>query len=372
MAHPYKELPASKFWSRSVILDFDAADTYDRSVPLIRMGEMVMSAGSCFAAELVPYLERCGLSYLRTEYQGSFYRNIPPENLSYGRFSAGYGNIYTARQLLQLFLRSQGKFRPREDRWLENGIVVDPFRPGLRYPARGEREFEILTSQHLAATAEAFRRCDVLIFTLGLTEAWISTIDGAVFPACPGTIAGKFDSSKHKFHNFATDEIVSDLNKLIRMLRTINPKVRLILTVSPVPLVATASDNHVLVATTYSKSVLRVAAEEVVRENAAVRYFPSYEIVTGPQAPDRFFKPDRRSVSREAIDTVIDSFLRGCNFHKDDSPVESANQPTAGRFVEAATPSAGPSVRGTAASDFSAELSARIAKIECEEAGAEI
>ena len=35
------------------------------------------------------------------------------------------------------------------------------------------------------------------------------------------------------------------------------PKLRILLTVSPVPLTATAGDDHVLLATTYSKSVLR-------------------------------------------------------------------------------------------------------------------
>ena len=43
-----------------------------------------------------------------------------------------------------------------------------------------------------------------------------------------------------------------------------NPKARLVLTVSPVPLAATASGSHVLPATIYSKSVLRAAAQESV------------------------------------------------------------------------------------------------------------
>src|SRR5689334_16646909 len=41
--------------------------------------------------------------------------------------------------------------------------------------------------------------------------------------------------------------------------RELNAKVKLILTVSPVPLVATATHEHVLLASTFSKSVLRTA-----------------------------------------------------------------------------------------------------------------
>lgn len=356
--HPYREMSADKFWKRAVSTDFSAAALWNGGdEPLIEKGRTVVSAGSCFAAELVPYLERHGFTYLRTEYTHSFYRHVPAENFSYGKFSAGYGNIYTARQLLQLLLRSQGKFRPAEDRWREGGFVIDPFRPGLRYPAGSDAEFDALTARHLAAVGKAFQTCDVLIFTLGLTEAWVSRIDGAVYPACPGTIAGSFDDARHAFHNFGVDEIVADLNAFIALLRETNPRVRLILTVSPVPLVATATKEHVLVATTYSKSVLRVAAAEVVRSNTNVFYFPSYEIVTGPQAPDSFFQADRRNVTREAVDTVMTAFLSACKI-----------APEAGTTATDVEQPA-PMPRATdAPTDVAAALSARVVGIECEEA----
>jgi hypothetical protein len=182
----------------------------------------------------------------------------------------------------------------------------------VKYAARTDAEFDALTAQHLAAIASAFAQCDVLIFTLGLTEAWVSREDGAVFPACPGTIAGTFNPERHAFHNFTVQEIVADLNSFIMQLRQVNGGVRVILTVSPVPLVATASSKHGVVATTYSKSVLRVAAEEVSQANGEVYYFPSFEIITGPQAPASFFEADRRRVSREGVAAVMKAFIASC------------------------------------------------------------
>src|ERR1019366_6005335 len=107
---------------------------------------------------------------------------------------------------------------------MRTGSFVDPFRPGLKYAARSGPEFDALTAQHLAATAAAFQQCGVLIFTLGLTEAWVSKEDGSVFPSCPGTIAGTFDPAKHAFCNFKTGEIIADLNRFIAELRAVNPK----------------------------------------------------------------------------------------------------------------------------------------------------
>ena len=106
-------------------------------------------------------------------------------------------------------------------------------------------------------------------------------MDGAVFSACPGTVAGSFDPDRHEFRNFDAAEATADLLEFTWLLRSINPGVRIILTVSPVPLIATATGDHVLTASIYSKSVLRVAAAELARLEPEIAYFPAYEIVTG-------------------------------------------------------------------------------------------
>lgn len=341
---PYASMPPRQFWSRAVSRNYDAAAIGTLPTPLIGSNDRVVTAGSCFAANLVPYLENHGLNYLRTEPRHPVFAHLPQDNLSYDKFSAAFGNIYTVRQLLQLIRRCTGEFVPVEDRWYDDRQVIDPFRPGLRYPARCDREFDLLTAQHLTATRDAFERCTVFIFTLGLTEAWVSRADDAVFPACPGTIAGTFDPERHLYKDFNVAEVLSDLESMLTAFRVLNPAARVILTVSPVPLVATASGQHVLAANVYSKSVLRVAAEHGATWMPNVVYFPSYEIVSSAASPERFFEADRRTVSKEAIDTVMAAFLAACT-----SDGATALTP--------ATPI-----------DTSVALSALIGDFECEEA----
>ena len=86
--------------------------------------------------------------------------------------------------------------------------------------------------------------------------------------------------ARYAFVNFTVPETVEDLTGFLASLRSVNSKAKVILTVSPVPLVATYEDRHVLVSTTTSKAVLRVAATEVSSAHAWVDYFPSYEIIT--------------------------------------------------------------------------------------------
>ncbi len=121
---------------------------------------------------------------------------------------------------------------------------------------------------------------------------------------------GAFDPEKHAFLNLRTNEVRAQLEAFVTRLRGVNPKARVILTVSPVPLAATASGNHVLPATIYSKSALRAAAQEAAEDLEGVYYFPSYEIVTGPQAGGRFFAEDLREVTEEGVEQVMRIFLR--------------------------------------------------------------
>ena len=351
-SNPYLGLPTRSRWDRAVARNFSVNEVYSGPV-LVKANEAIVSAGSCFAANIVPYLERAGLKYLRTEAFPSVLSESFREVFAYDGLSARYGNIYTTRQLLQLLLRATGQFLPAEDRWHEKDKVIDPFRPGLKYAASSDYEFDILTEAHLEAVREAFANTNVFIFTLGLTEAWESSIDGAVFPACPGTIAGTFDPERHRFHNFELTEVVEDLRQFITSLRQINPGVRVILTVSPVPLVATVEQRHVLESTIYSKSVLRVAAEMTCRHFTDCVYFPSYEIVSGPQAPSSAYESDRRNPSREIIDTVMSCFFAHC-VDSDGSPLKISE------FSEVGSSSVGtePGIR---------EIARNLANAECEE-----
>jgi hypothetical protein len=343
------------FWSRAVSRNFSPETLIDLkgATGLFDLNDRVVSAGSCFASNLIPWIEEAGLEYVRTEELPLPFQALE-ENLGYRNFSAGYGNIYTARHLRQLYEECIGIRKPVEDRWHIEGKVIDPFRPGLAYPATTDNEFDLLRKQHLSATAEAFHSATVFVFTLGLTEAWQSRLDGSVYPACPGTVSGTFDESAHEFVNFTADDVVEDMVAFIRLVRQKNPALKFIITVSPVPLVATATESHVLVASTYSKAVLRVAAERICNELDNVTYFPAFEIITGPQAPFEFFERDRRNVSQDGVAVVMGALLHRINTQdaqtkSPDTPVQAKNG-------------------GSKLSRLTSEISKRLSKAECDEA----
>ena len=82
----------------------------------------------------------------------------------------------------------------------------------------------------------------------------------------------------------------------------------MILTVSPVPLTATYSKAHILVANTHSKSILRSAAAQLSTSNN-IDYFPSYEIVTNPRNILNAYNANLRSIKDETIELVMKHFF---------------------------------------------------------------
>lgn len=293
----------------------------------IYKNEKIASVGSCFAQHLGRSITGRGFSYLVTE-EGD-------PNRQFGVYPARFGNLYTARQLLQLFQRAYGLFEPANDFWVRpDGRLVDAFRPQVE--TAGFANLETAKADrngHLLAVRQMFETMDVLVFTLGLTEAWLSEGDGAVFPLAPGVVA----QSEHPLpchpHNFSVREIFDDLAAVITKARLLRPRLKILLTVSPVPLIATITDNHVLSATTYSKSVLRVAAEETVRSFEGVDYFPSFEVITGQHNGHRHLAEDLRSVRAEGVAEVMRIFDR--HYLCDGEGLQmSANQGLEGSQVE--------------------------------------
>lgn len=309
---PYKAFPDSSYWKRAVADVAPAEFDPVLEAPfVIGTDDRVATAGSCFAQHIARHLAQSGFRYHVAEQAPASIHPAVARRYNYGTFSARYGNLYTTRQLRQLVDRALGRFVPAEPFWPERGGWVDPFRPQIQpIPFASVREAELDRQQHLKSVRTMLAEMDVFVFTLGLTETWESVADGAVFPVCPGCGSGSFDPQRYRFVNLDYEQVRDDLLHALRTIRKVNAKCRFILTVSPVPLIATAEKRHVLVATSYSKSVLRAAAEAVSRSVDACAYFPSFEIITGPQAGARYFEPDLRSVREEGVEHVMRVFFR--------------------------------------------------------------
>ena len=311
--HPYSSLPEYAFWKTAVSSRsmFDIQGLWKPKF-IVASDDKIVSFGSCFAQHIGKALEERGFRWLITEKAPAGLSLESRKTYGYDLFSARTGNIYTTSALNQWVKWALNRSETPTEVWERNGRYYDPFRPRLEpggFVSEGEVRFA--QEETLNAVKSAIKQADIFVFTLGLTESWVNTQTGQEYPLCPGTAAGEFDSSVHSFVNLDFLTVREQLAAAIHAMREENENLRFLLTVSPVPLTASNSGQHVLVSTNYSKAVLRAVAGELSQEYDFIDYFPSYEIVTSPVFRGAFFEPNLREVNPRGVRFVMEHFFAG-------------------------------------------------------------
>jgi hypothetical protein len=305
---PYDDLPPEAFWRSGVVEE--KGRLWEAKFPITPALKLA-TAGSCFAQHLSRALVSRGFDWLDSEPAPAAMTPQACAAFNYGVFSFRTGNIYTPALLAQWMKWAIKGGAPLEVAPDKDGFR-DLMRPNIEpTPFNSEGEARASLDCTLDAIHRGLRLLDVFVFTLGLTEAWRNKQTGVIYPMCPGTVAGTFDPDLHEFVNFSYVQTKASMREAIRYLRAANPNARVLLTVSPVPLTATASGKHVLPSTIYSKSTLRAVAGDIAGELPYVDYFPSYEIISAFPSRGTHYEDNLRSVRQSGVDTVMGHFFAG-------------------------------------------------------------
>ena len=153
-------------------------------------------------------------------------------------------------------------------------------------------------------------RCPVVVVTLGLVEAWFDARLGLYLNTAPPAAAVASEPGRFRLDVLDHAEVLAALERMWALiLEHGHPKVRMLITVSPVPLRATYTDQDVLVANSYSKSVLRAAVGAFAAADRRVDYFPSYEAATLTSRTTGFLE-DNRHVAPHLVGAIMDSVMQ--------------------------------------------------------------
>ncbi|MCM2563661.1 GSCFA domain-containing protein [Lutimaribacter sp. EGI FJ00015] len=312
MSNPYETLGPEAYWRPAVAAagPFGLTGLWSPKYR-VRPQDRIVTAGSCFAQHIGRALSERGFQWYDAEPAPPFVQDDEAWRYNYGIFSFRTGNIYTPKMLLQWLRLAFDAGEVPDEIWEEDGRFYDPLRPVIEPGGfASEDELRAARAATLAAIRDAVQRAHIFVFTLGLTESWENSETGLQYALCPGTVKGaRFDPERHVFRNGGFRSLYKELQAALRLMRQKNKNLRVLLTVSPVPLTATASGQHVLNATSYSKSTLRAVAGQITAEYRFIDYFPSYEIITHPVFRGMFYGPNMRSVEKAGVDTVMGHFF---------------------------------------------------------------
>jgi hypothetical protein len=249
------------------------------AAPVIGPQTQVTAFGSCFAGHVSEWLSRRNYRVLNKA------EGVRPSYVV--EWGEGMVNSFVIRQQF-------------EWAW-ENRTFDQPLWHGYDAEAYGYRE------DFRQNTKALFDATDVFILTFGLSEVWYDEPTGNVFWR---TIPKRrYDPARHRFRVSTVDENRDNIRAIYDLIRRHRPDARIIVTLSPVPLIATFRDVSCITANSVSKAVLRVAIDEVLRavgHEGVLHYWPSYEIVTDVlKSP---YKADRRHITGPAVEFIMTLF----------------------------------------------------------------
>jgi tetratricopeptide (TPR) repeat protein len=281
------------------------ADPSFRPGFLLEPGQKIFTIGSCFARNIEKALAERGF-------------DIPMLEFSLGAEDWGgdpltvlntYAPGVIAPQIrwafgLEPFDLTRHGAEVRPGRFVDLQLSSATFRP---MPA----EVVVARRERIGAIYRNLADSHVVLITLGLIEAWFDRRAGGYINTAPPKSVAAADPARFELHVMSYEDVIACLHDLIALLGQVCPSdVRLIFTVSPVPLGPTFTDGDVAVANTYSKSALRAATEAIVSQYAHIEYFPSFESV---MMTDRrlAFGDDQVHVTGSIVRFNVDRMIRG-------------------------------------------------------------
>lgn len=144
---------------------------------------------------------------------------------------------------------------------------------------------------------------DTAVFTLGTNHVYVERATGEIVDNCQKRPQREFEERE-----LTVEECADALREAITLLRQANPKVNIIITVSPIRYAKYGYHGSQL-----SKAVLLLAADKVIKEEGERSYyFPAYEIVNDELRDYRFYKVDMLHPNEQAVEYIWEQLVATC------------------------------------------------------------
>jgi hypothetical protein len=309
----YQSSPAMR-WAKSIDDDPPPGTAWRRITenaffePLIRpefeiaRDDRVFALGSCFARGVEGALASLGVDVAsRTD----AFDHLPMRAIGWPIDYTNKYNTEAIRNELRWALEPGNPFPSSALQHLPDGRWLDPYASSnLEYANKKTTlEWHGLLSDLTGKISE----CRIVVITLGLIETFFDTKTGLYTNTTPHLGA---EPDRFRFRVLSFERVMEGLEDIYRLIASYgHPGAEIVVTVSPVPVGATFTGQDVVLANTFSKSVLRAAAGEWTLHHENVHYFPSYEIVMNS---DRsvVWEKDGRHVRPPFVRQIMDLFIR--------------------------------------------------------------
>ncbi len=216
-----------------------------------------------------------------------------------------FGTTYHPLSIHKLLQYASFQEYPTDHTFLENNNIHFNYNFHSEFNGLSRSELQNQLQQIIASVHYRLKDCKVLILTYGTSWIYERKDTGESVANCH-----KMNSALFTKRLTNPEEIKESLENTFKTLKSINPDLKIILTISPVRHIKDTLELNSL-----SKSILRVACHQLSEKYEAVKYFPAFEIMMDDLRDYRFYKNDLIHPTEMAEDYIWDKFS-ACYFNQ--------------------------------------------------------
>lgn len=268
----------------------------------IDKNERIFTIGSCFVRNMEEHLLLLGYQVPMLDY-------VSPKN-EWPHRPNGILNKYTPADIYQ-------ELAWCEQIYLEGGRVTFKNIDKLLYAYNDDRVVDLHIAGFVPVTKaralerrqeiyDVFSKCffsQTVIITLGMVEAW-HDLKTELFILEKPSEEMLNNKQRFIFKRLNYRECYDYVQNSVFLIRKHCPDNKILITTSPVPLGETFTNEDIITANTYSKSVLRAVCGEIVDKNKNIDYFPAFETINLTK-DWQVFADDIRHVSDKYVQKIV-------------------------------------------------------------------
>jgi hypothetical protein len=240
----------------------------------ISYDQKIVLAGSCFA-------ENIGVKMLRYKFD----ININP-----------HGILYNPDSLAKAFYRYINNDLMQENELFFANDCWNSWEHHSRFSDPDKQKCLAEINNNITKAHQFLKETEWLFITFGSAYSYSLNSSDKTVGNCHKIPQKEFAKSL-----LSVESILKEYSSVIKELQNLNPKIKIVFTVSPVRYIRDG-----IVENNLSKSILINAVHEIIKQNSNTFYFPAYELVIDDLRDYRFYKQDLVHPNEQAIDYVFE------------------------------------------------------------------
>ena len=210
-----------------------------------------------------------------------------------------FGNIYNPISIFKNISRILSNQEVSDEEIIFSNELYFSFFHHTLLANTNKEAYKLQLNKLINESHKSILTTDVLIITLGTAWVYETKSDKAIVANCH-----KLPSSRFEKRLLNVREITAGFSEMFKELKKLSPNLTLIFTLSPVRHIKDGVEENSI-----SKSILRVAIQEIVDYYEDCFYYPAYEIMNDDLRDYRFYETDLIHPNEQAVEYIWQNFL---------------------------------------------------------------